>query len=296
MKVCNLLPGSNESFTVEKYKHFLNKPYSKINLFVCLKTHFFSLVEDKYNALENNNNESKEKHELAITNDEIFKADESYLKRLEENLTDITNNPITVEDNNERATYLTEKSAQGTSFEDDSYTLFTSPSRQNIFNIICQSCLKSFPANVIEAHADACTDEHKPMNILCHSSVIEIESDDNGSIVFAGSWSSEKGTSIYVLENPYECREMLKKVVTDCGIDINKKPISITVFHGSYFNDFYSHFRKHWIKKKTVASDSKLSLLVKMLLMRVVFQWDFIQVGWVLRTSFLAVPKCCSFH
>ena len=154
MKVCNLLPGSNESFTVEKYKHFLNKPYSKINLFVCLETHFLSLVEDKNNALEKNDNESKEKDKLAITNDEILKADESYLKRVEENLTDIINNPITAEDHNEASTYLTENSTQCTSFEDDSYTLFTPPSRQNIFNIICPSCLKSFPANVIEAHAD----------------------------------------------------------------------------------------------------------------------------------------------
>ena len=88
------------------------------------------------------------------------------------------------------------------------------------------------------------------MNILCHSSVIEIDSDDNGSIVLADSHSSETGTSISVPENPDECREMLKKVVTDCGTDINKKPITITVFRGSCFNDFYRHFRKPWIEKK----------------------------------------------
>ena len=88
------------------------------------------------------------------------------------------------------------------------------------------------------------------MNILCYSSVNEIGSDDNGSIVFADSHSSETGTSISVPENPDECREMLKKVVTDCGTDINKKPITITVFRGSCFNDFYRHFRKPLIEKK----------------------------------------------
>ena len=150
-------------------------------MFVCLETPFLSLVEDINNALEKNDNESKEKDKLAITNDEILKADESYLKRVEENLTDIVNNPITAEDHNEASTYLTENSTQGTSFEDGSYTLFTPPSRQNIFNIICPSCLKSFPANVIEAHADVCADEHRSMTILCHSSVIKIDSDDNGS-------------------------------------------------------------------------------------------------------------------
>ena len=76
MKLFNLLPGSNRSFTVEKYKHFLNKPYSKIKLLVCFEKHFLLLVADKNNALENNDNTSKEKHELAITNDEILKADE----------------------------------------------------------------------------------------------------------------------------------------------------------------------------------------------------------------------------
>ena len=121
------------------------------------------------------------------------------------------------------------------------------------------------------------------MNIVCHSSVIEIDSGDNRSIVFADSHSSETGTSISVTENPDECREMLKKVVPDCGADINKKPVTITVFRGTFSNDSYRHFRKPWIEKKAVAADSKLSLLVKMLLTRAVFQANFIQVGRVLR-------------
>lgn len=54
--------GSNESFAVEKYKHFVNKPYWKINVFVCLETQFVSLVEDKNNSLENIDNDNKGKH------------------------------------------------------------------------------------------------------------------------------------------------------------------------------------------------------------------------------------------
>ena len=108
--------GSNESFTVEKYKHFLNKPYSKINFFVCLETQFLSFVENKNNALENNDNENKDKHQLAITNNEIWKEDESYLIRVEEDLTDIIDNAITTEDHNEAVTYITENNTQGTAF------------------------------------------------------------------------------------------------------------------------------------------------------------------------------------
>ena len=111
-----LPPGSNESFTVEKYKHFLNKPYSKINFFVCLETQFLSIVENKNNALENNDNENKDKHQLAITNNEIWKEDESYLIRVEEDLTDIIDNAITTEDHNEAVTYITENNTQGTAF------------------------------------------------------------------------------------------------------------------------------------------------------------------------------------
>ena len=61
----------------------------------------------------------------------------------------------------------------------------------------------------------------------------QIDSDDNGSIVFADSQSGEKDTSISVPENADECREILKNVVINYDVDINKKPISITVFRGS---------------------------------------------------------------
>ena len=42
------------------------------------------------------------------------------------------------------------------------------------------------------------------MDTLCHSSVTEIDCDDNGSIVFADSRSGEKGTSISIPENSDE--------------------------------------------------------------------------------------------
>ena len=88
------------------------------------------------------------------------------------------------------------------------------------------------------------------MNVLCHSSVIEIDSDDNESIVFAASQSGEEGTSISERENLDECKEILKKVIADCGTVIKKKPITITVFHGSCFNDFHRHFVNPVFKKR----------------------------------------------
>ena len=80
-------------------------------------------------------------------------------------------------------------------------------------------------------------------------------------MVFADSQSGEKGASASVIENQDECREILKKMVANCGAEINKKPISITVFGRSYFNHFYRHFRKFWIE--IVAVDTKLSYQVK---------------------------------
>ena len=97
-------------------------------------------------------------------------------------------------------------------------------------------------------------------------------------------------TSVSVSENPDECRKILKKAVTNCGADINKNPVSITVFRMSCFNDFYSFFCKPWIeKKKTVAVDTKLRLQLKMLLMRVTFQGNFTQVGQGLKKIFFKI-------
>ena len=39
-------------------------------------------------------------------------------------------------------------------------------------------------------------------NILCHSLVIEIDSDVKRSVVFADTQSDEKNAGIFVLENP----------------------------------------------------------------------------------------------
>ena len=78
---------------------------------------------------------------------------------------------------------------------------------------------------------------------------------------------------------------MLKKMAANCGADINKKPINITVFRRSYFNHFYRHFRKFWIEKKIVAVDTKLSFQVKQLLIRVVPQGNCTLVGRFLKAQ-----------
>ena len=103
IKFCNLLPGCNKFFTIEKYKHFLNKSFSVLT---CL---------------------------FGNTLFEILKADESYFKKVEEYLTEIINNPIAAEDHNEAATYLTENNTLGTSFEDDSYIYILAPLSRQIF-------------------------------------------------------------------------------------------------------------------------------------------------------------------
>ena len=54
-------------------------------------------------------------------------------------------------------------------------------------------------------------------------------------------------------------------------------------FVGAVLMTFIGIFVNRGLKKKTVAADTKLSSLVKMLLMRAVFQGNFILVGRVLR-------------
>ena len=55
----------------------------------------------------------------------------------------------------------------------------------------------------MEAHADACVDNYKSMNILCHSLVIEIDFDDKRSVVFTDTQSDEKSAGIFVLPYSY---------------------------------------------------------------------------------------------
>ena len=75
---------------------------------------------------------------------EILKADESYLKKVEVHLTDIINYPITGEDHNEAAIYLTGNNTLGTSFKDDSCIYWHHLLDKLSLNIICPSSLKNF--------------------------------------------------------------------------------------------------------------------------------------------------------
>ena len=67
-------------------------------------------------------------------------------------------------------------------------------------------------------------------------------------------------------------------------------------FVGAVLMTFIGIFVNRGLQKKTVAVYTKLSSLVKTLLMKVVFQGNFIQVGRVLRRSFSKFSYYCSFH
>ncbi len=40
MDIVDKIPGSNEKFTVEKYKDELGRPYSRVNVYICNMVHF----------------------------------------------------------------------------------------------------------------------------------------------------------------------------------------------------------------------------------------------------------------
>ena len=87
-----LIPGSNESFTVKKYKHFLNKPYSKINLLFIWKLTFNLWWKIK----------------IMYWKTMIMKINGKILKAGQGRRTSYWHyyNLITTEDHNEAATYL----------------------------------------------------------------------------------------------------------------------------------------------------------------------------------------------
>ena len=215
-----------------------------------METHFLSLIEDKNSTPETSSiKENSVKSEFALMCDQILAEDGGYPSEVEKNLTNFVDDAIVIEGHDETTQNKSRNSTQYVpSSEESTSSLNLATSTQSHFTIICLTCLKSCPADIIEAHADECAEEHKSLNILFNSSFGSLDNDESEDIVFE-SHSNVKTPSMSVPENPEHCREMLQNAMVSCGVDIKKTPISITVFRGSCFNDFYKHFRKPWIAK-----------------------------------------------
>ena len=59
-KIVEFIPGSNEEFTVEKYKDELGKPYSQVNLYLC-----------NVSIVENADHDSIERNKVTNVNNEL---------------------------------------------------------------------------------------------------------------------------------------------------------------------------------------------------------------------------------
>ena len=74
-KLVEFIPGTTESFTVEKYKEeFLSKPYSKMDLFLCnisVYGNYSNMKNSKSNA-SNNQNEKKVENNTLDNNSHSF--------------------------------------------------------------------------------------------------------------------------------------------------------------------------------------------------------------------------------
>ena len=254
LKVCHTLPNdSTENFTIEGYKHFLNKPYSKVCLFICTSSHFLAIGNDT---------ESDEKIEEPYLDylDEIFPPieDESLFScnqnKNNEKLSIVNNDNVRSQslniDENEQniKTNQNENNVNETANNND---LFSSDIEENIFKIICPICQQWFPANTIENHADLCAEGQRKMNIICNRSFEQSNDEDDDFPSLEPAKESQSKDVFILTDDPARSRELLEKIISNCGVDIiNMETMRITIFRGSCFNDFHKHFCKPWIQKK----------------------------------------------
>ena len=233
-KLCRLMPGHNEVFTVEKYKHFLNLPYGRINLFLCLSKHFLLITPS--DLLDSNNNSDSDVVSACQKN------------KVEQIL------PHKTTEQSELPTFLCSSSEEQSSFsfygssdlqQVSNIDLFELQPQQSLVNsdrsiapkIMCPVCQKNFSVEVIEMHADECAEHLKKENIFYLS-----ENEDN--------YSSDDNQEIICTNNKV-CVKDVNSEVQKCGIDFSAAPhVVFVVFRGRCFSDFQRFFSKPWNQSK----------------------------------------------
>ena len=241
-KLCRTLPNSNELFTVEKYKCFLHKSYTNVKLFVCKAKHYLGAKEN-FSDIDDDDDKENEKEENAYNIvDNIFPVSNDYVKETEKKLNEST---TLYGDSSEKGKVKVETNDQD---EDDFLKSFASSSK--IFNIICPICGKSFPADVIENHADECAEEKKATNLLYSSISEELKTESNTIEIVSDESDGNNNEQLKNILTPEMCRKKLLEISHAVGTGPDSPTVSFTVFRGACFSDFQKHFKKPWIQSK----------------------------------------------
>ena len=164
-KVCQLLPSENITFTVERYKNVLSKPFSKVELFLCLEPDFLKEF-NKQDSKTNTRNEQIIDIDDEDVDDDVLLPFPSFCT---EGITttehkeewDLRNlDKIFASDgsNNNVSSSL----SVAISSRNESSTITTDHQRIGIDRKIpCPICGEPFPINSIASRADLCAGKHE---------------------------------------------------------------------------------------------------------------------------------------
>ena len=223
------IPGTEELFTVEKYKKELAKPYSKLDLYLCRISDFSIGNSGPISNL--NKAESATSATPAIANSTLYihegKPEETSLSELDAylNQNDIINVSENVSLNTQPLQHFPGFWDENSGFASRDQTLDSVPGRsghnsmdRKKCKISCPICNRKFPVSAINEHADACLDRQTTPTTICITSEDEGENleENDLQIISHNSLSRNDIAAIISSAANNDCR-----VINDFSIKLN---------------------------------------------------------------------------
>ena len=244
-KVVTSIPGSEELFTVEKYKKKLVKSFSKLDLYLCRTSEF---VGNSGPLSTLNRTESTISASPAIANNTPYMHEgepkETSLLELDAylNQNDIINVSENVPLNTQPLQHFPGFWGENSSLVSGDQMLDSVPGpsghnsvdRKNYWKVFCPICNRKFPVSVINEHADACLDKQTTPTKIC------ITSEDEGKNL--------EENDLQIINHNGLSRNDIAAIISsavnnDCRV-VNDFSVKLNIRRDFYFEDFVKAFNK----------------------------------------------------
>ena len=204
-KVLEYILGTSGVFTVEKYKEFLSKPYSKVGLYLCNISNIAvdnSRINENNVAVSNKNHDLNTGLQLPVAHDSLLAGIGSILmssledsSRIEEGLSSINGAydnfalDFSTTSNCSLSNTATERTLADPNLQDNHQRSSTNPhNAANVVNtehrVYCPISNNQFPISIIEEHANTCL-ERKNNPLISHRFHDDLEESDNDKQYFS---------------------------------------------------------------------------------------------------------------
>ncbi len=141
-EVKSTLPGSNEPFSLERYKDELGKPYSRITLLICRVTDFCASTLHKMTDFDESSDSDEQDHATNISEVVVSDVGMSHLPQEPSTSASCSSSCLTVDNDD---------------IENSEVNLLGS-SETSLVRVECPTCFDYFEINEIAHHADCCAD------------------------------------------------------------------------------------------------------------------------------------------